>query len=169
MTTVPLTLAPGTLRRCTKCKEEKDVSVFKRDSRKTGGLSSWCQACSVIGSAAWQKRNRPEVTAYQLEWSHNLKARAYAKLGNKCSEPGCAVSDVRCLQIDHVNNDGHLDRRPRKARGAGRDKVAGQGTTYLRIIKDTVGRFQLLCANHNAIKAWEHRQAQLRAASQEQK
>ena len=53
---------------------------------------------------------------------------------------GC--TDPRALQIDHVNNDGHAE--PLKAYRYG----------FLKsVLADTAGRFQLLCANCNVIKA----------------
>lgn len=35
----------------------------------------------------------------------------------------------------------------------------------MRALRDTEGRYQLLCANCNTIKAWEHNQIRLLAAS----
>ena len=40
----------------------------------------------------------------------------------------------------------------------------GKGV-YQRALKDTEGRYQILCANCNTIKAWEYNQCRLLAAS----
>ena len=70
---------------------------------------------------------------------------ALAQLGGKCV--CCGFSDVRALQIDHVNGDGKKERRERRiaslTRLALEDKAAGGH------------RYQLLCANCNWIKRWE--------------
>ncbi|KKM71515.1 hypothetical protein LCGC14_1429800 [marine sediment metagenome] len=69
-----------------------------------------------------------------------LHLQAIAKLGNVCKV--CGFSDARALQIDHVNG------------GSGREENNGR-RYYQRVIDDTSGRFQLLCSNHNLIKAHE--------------
>jgi hypothetical protein len=62
-----------------------------------------------------------------------------------------------------VNNDGAKE----KANGqAGRSRL-GRVALLQRVLKDTQGRYQLLCANCNQIKAWESNQCRLLAASKE--
>jgi hypothetical protein len=64
----------------------------------------------------------------------------------------CGYSDIRALQLDHINNDGYINRR--KGIKAGH-------AFYSWLIKngfpDTV---QVLCANCNHIKEIERRKAQ---------
>ena len=42
-------------------------------------------------------------------WGAKLRERAIIKLGGKCKE--CGFLDHRALQIDHVNNDGYVERK----------------------------------------------------------
>lgn len=59
----------------------------------------------------------------------------------------CGFSDYRALQIDHVNDDGYVDKEARL------DWVK----FARRAVKEIAsGRFQLLCANCNWIKKREH-------------
>jgi hypothetical protein len=89
----------------------------------------------------------------QKEFRASRKEAAYKKLGNKCSNPACqwlnpdgsrGCTDQRCLQVDHVQGDGHIERKENK----GGDTAA----LYGRVLKDTDNRYQLLCANCNWIK-----------------
>lgn len=114
-----------------------------------------------------RKQCRDKNPAYLLEYAYNLKARVFAKLGNRCNNPQCGtpggVTDVRCLQIDHVRNDGHEERY---TNSSGNKRILGSRTTFWnRVLKDTEGKYQLLCANCNTIKAWENNQARLMAES----
>lgn len=75
-----------------------------------------------------------------------LRDAVLEKHGRRCAR--CDFRDARALQIDHVHNDGAQERR--------------NGTTsvivYLqRVLGDTDGRYQILCANCNTIKEHERR------------
>ena len=69
---------------------------------------------------------------------------ALEKLGGKCA--GCGWTDVRALQIDHVHSDGHSDRK------------LHAGAAFFKYVVEVgyaTGRYQVLCANCNCIKAYE--------------
>lgn len=70
------------------------------------------------------------------------KKKAFNKLGNRCLH--CGFTDPRALQIDHIYNDGYLERKLLK----GSSSVG----RYKRVLEDVDGRYQLLCANCNWIK-----------------
>src|SRR3990167_1935923 len=79
-----------------------------------------------------------------------LKELVLQKFNGECKE--CKITDIRVLQIDHVKGDGHKDR-----------KNGLQGVSLLRaVLKDTQGRFQLLCANCNWIKRVENEERKQR-------
>lgn len=63
--------------------------------------------------------------------------------GRKCN--WCGETDPMCLVLDHVNNDGCLDKKKSKTRG---------GTNFytLAIKQGFPNRFQILCANCNTAK-----------------
>lgn len=85
----------------------------------------------------WARKNR-----------ENWKIKALNHLGGECKT--CGENDHRCLQIDHVNNDGYLERVPRDPK------------YYKGVMADKTGKYQVLCANHNKIKQYEHRKAMQR-------
>jgi len=80
---------------------------------------------------------------YEQPYIMRLRRKAIAKLGRKCRR--CGFSDERALQFDHIESDGHEDRK--KTTAAAR---------YRGIITGTLKCFQLLCANCNWIKKYEN-------------
>lgn len=94
-----------------------------------------------------KERNYKARQAYKrMNWSKHLeaqKADTYLAMGNKCCQ--CKFADKRCLQIDHVNGNGKID----KTRTSNR-------LQYLKHVKQSFlnkeNKYQLLCANCNWIK-----------------
>lgn len=75
-------------------------------------------------------------------------------MGNKCAR--CNFSDIRALQIDHVNSDGAIERRYWKQFGG-----LALEQFYCIVAKSYTmneNRYQLLCANCNWIKRSENRE-----------
>lgn len=82
-----------------------------------------------------------------VNYLKKIRSAALSVLGGKCVH--CGFSDVRALQIDHVNGGGSKDK---KRRGCG-------GQFYNQVIKSFLNKeneFQLLCANCNWIKRVEN-------------
>lgn len=74
------------------------------------------------------------------------RRRALMWLGGRCVK--CGFNDLRAIQIDHVKGGGRQDR-----------KTGGMAAFYRRVIADTTGAYQALCANCNWIKRYEKREA----------
>ena len=103
---------------------------------------------------AWYAANRDKVKAMQAKWAADkgadyfkdrrraLRAAALAHLGGVCCR--CGFSDVRALQIDHVNGGGSKEHRAIRNDGIHRKVLAGEPG------------YQLLCANCNWIKRVEN-------------
>lgn len=70
--------------------------------------------------------------------------RVLAAYGCRCNFPGCPITDPLYLTIDHVNDDGYLDRPSRKGSIPAIRSVIRSGFCKVR--------FQLLCFNHNCAK-----------------
>lgn len=105
------------------------------------------------GSTRW-KWVRPEgqkppsqKNSHRRKYVGALRPRCIELLGGRCVVCGYDT-DIRALQIDHVNSDGSSDRK-------GPEKKSG-GSYYHYILKNIAsGRYQVLCANCNAIKRIE--------------
>jgi len=77
-----------------------------------------------------------------------LKKKLFDYLGDKCAR--CGFSDVRALQVDHVNGfQGKRDSRSRSGTHLYRQIITG------KLPKED---FQILCANCNWIKKVENRE-----------
>jgi hypothetical protein len=64
----------------------------------------------------------------------------------QCSWPGCEVVDVDMLGIDHINNDGHTQRKLQGSSATG-------SQMYYRLKREGFpAGFQTLCMNHNTLK-----------------
>lgn len=98
---------------------------------------------------AHKPHQKAYMVVYAPEYYQNLRKKVFRKLGNKCSNSDCSVlggcTDLRCLQIDHVSGGGSEELR-RMSR-----------ITFLKkVLADTKGEYQLLCANCNWIKRHEN-------------
>lgn len=104
---------------------------------KTG---SWGEHAQERG-----KKRLDYFREYKKEWRVKRRLEVIEKLGGKCS--GCGFSDHRALQIDHVNGGGNKEYRK-----------LGQVASWNKMLKDTEGLYQLLCANCNWIKRYNNKE-----------
>jgi len=116
------------VKKCSGCKLVFDKSHFGNAPTNVNGLNHVCKDCKY---------------KYNREYEDKLRFAFYEKHGNKCAK--CGYSENRdAFQIDHVNNDGAIERA---------------NINYKQILKnalaDTEGRYQLLCAICNHIKRVE--------------
>lgn len=59
------------------------------------------------------RKNNPEMyKIYDKKRYYDLKEKAFHLLGNKCSF--CLETETEFLTMDHINNDGHSDKRSRR-------------------------------------------------------
>lgn len=102
----------------------------------------------------WKTRNPDKVKIYRQRASKNVRIRIIGLLGGRCSK--CGISDIRVLQVDHINSDGAIERR--------KYKQSSLKSKILRDLKidliEAKTRYQLLCANCNWIKVWEKKECQ---------
>lgn len=114
-------------KKCPKCQETKLVEAFNTADRRDG-YRSWCKIC--------------ERVAYRTK-SAGVRNQVFDKLGHSCNR--CGFEDRRALQIDHVNGGGNQEHSEFKSNIA-----------YMRkVLADTSGTYQILCANCNWIKKSE--------------
>jgi len=104
----------------------------------------------------WHKNYR-DTTEYRRDQAISkrkkiaaMKLEVFTHYGNKCAH--CGFSDIRALQMDHIDGNGMKDR-----------KENGMGCSHMRyskVLKDRtlLEKFQLLCANCNWIKRAENKE-----------
>jgi hypothetical protein len=113
---------------------------------------------SSESAVTWRLENPERYNSYHRQWRAENKTRLDARVGAlslvrkivvfsyygpsrvlQCSWPGCRISDMDMLTLDHIDNNGNADR---KVRGLGQN-------LYRTLIKEgfPIG-FQTLCHNH---------------------
>lgn len=94
-------------------------------------------------ASAYRKEAKEKVNQYNAAWSAkyraNLRSEMIEAYGGKCS--CCGEHEHLFLQLDHIHNDGHIDRKENKTSAKLWAKLKKAGWP-----KD---RHQLLCANCN--------------------
>lgn len=106
----------------------------------------------------WAKDNYARVMAYPcrsperrralgLRYWQKLRSDVFALYGQQCAQ--CGFEDFRALQLDHINNDGCVVRQQYGAYKSG---------ITLRDARKSYQpkKYQILCANCNTIKKFEH-------------
>jgi hypothetical protein len=95
----------------------------------------------------YRKNNRLLLNQKAKERKLRYKKIVLDKYGNSCK--WCSFSDMRALQIDHINDNGAEERK-----SLGGQKMSGW-VFYEYLIKSGLpDGYQTLCANCNNIKQW---------------
>ena len=89
-------------------------------------------------------KRRTQIKEAAYLFLRRKREEAINKLGGVCKR--CNFFDSRALQIDHINGDGHKERRLNKK------------TMFNKIINNKADNYQLLCANCNWIKRSENKE-----------
>tara|TARA_Y100000310_G_C20431111_1_gene691504 strand:+ start:365 stop:826 length:462 start_codon:yes stop_codon:yes gene_type:complete len=81
-------------KQCNKCKKNKDISKFYKDSTKKDGLRTTCNVCKSyvdklyreknklklkISKTAYYQANKETINAYHKDWYENHGGREWAK------------------------------------------------------------------------------------------
>ena len=91
----------------------------------------------------WQLENKEKRNASIRKNYANQKLRVLNHYGHKCA--CCGESRIEFLTIDHINNDGNIQRKA----------LGYKGNQFRRIIKLGFPKdLQILCANCNYAKAY---------------
>lgn len=87
---------------------------------------------------AWLSNNRDKTRAYERKYTKSLRETILDHYGHYCNR--CGIVDDDVLDIDHVNNDGNLQRRV----------IKGQYSFYKAVIVSGFSnKYQILCRNCN--------------------
>ena len=92
------------------------------------------------------KRKREQVYSQQAKVKLEVLTHYGPQHALRCASPGCDVTDIDMLHLDHINNDGYADRSKRGGKGG----IMLMQT--LRMEGYPTG-YQTMCANHNQKKS----------------
>ncbi len=120
--------------KCSYCKLSKARTEFFRCKTRNTKVSPRCKECQKIADNARR-------VAYSI---HKQCLNKYGSICNRCG-----FTDIRALQIDHVNGGGAKEIR----------SFRKQWRKYYRmVLADQTGKYQVLCANCNWIKKSENKE-----------
>lgn len=140
--------------------------AYQRDNReKVYEINSRWRKKNKVSIAEWGRqyraKNKEKIKRYMQRWrienrarknelgrqsQQRIKDKVFHMLGDVCCR--CGFTDVRALQVDHINQA--VEKR-------GEPKRAGK-SLYAAIARGEkpITEFQLLCANCNWIKRYEN-------------
>lgn len=141
--------------KCRRCGCDLNKETWHPSLRKKN--SKVCKACNLSLGNDWRKKNPDRSRAYakkyyrqnpgySLNWCRQNRKKIRAEMllsyGGKCNQ--CGTDNPIVLDIDHVNNDGAVDRK--------NGLWGWRLYRWLRKNGYPKDRFQLLCRNCNWIK-----------------
>lgn len=56
------------IKKCTKCKLEKELALFAKSTRHKNGCSSWCKTCKAIGAVKSAQKKKAHYSTYKSNW-----------------------------------------------------------------------------------------------------
>jgi len=129
------------LKKCYKCLVEKEIDQFSRNKNKKDNRNIWCKACFKVHNCDYQKRNREKINKTQKKWRDKIREQFLNAYGNKCK--CCGESNPHFLTLDHINNDGYVER---KLFG-----ITNPTRMFLKMRKQNwpKNNYQILCMNCN--------------------
>lgn len=129
-------MSSETRRKCWERREKNNLCIYcgkcPPEEDKKG-----CKSClnNKVKSTVAQNRRRPEK---QIRYRFLTRQEAINKYGGKCI--CCGEMETLFLTIDHINNDGHIDRKEHTSSTA----------FYLKLIREELRTdLQVLCFNCN--------------------
>lgn len=96
------------VKKCSKCKEEKDMSCFNKTCRSHDGHDCYCRDCRKAINKEWQEKNVDKYRDSIKKSRTKLRIDTINAYGGKCS--CCGEANIEFLTIDHVNGDGREHR-----------------------------------------------------------
>lgn len=130
-------------KQCRLCNEWLDINNFGRFLDKSGKryINSRCRKCASAVNKVWNENNKDRRKDSRKIWKEKLYNEFYKMYGNKCA--CCGETEKKFLTIDHINNDGHIERSINK-------------NSVLKLIRESLlfkrNDIQVLCWNCNCGK-----------------
>lgn len=114
---------------------------------------------AIESQRKYRKEHREDynkyIREYKRNYRQNIRKKIFDLLGGCCANPyglhDKPFTDIRCLQIDHVNGGGKKEYKKLRC-GSGNERFLNE---VFRKIKAGSKDYQCLCANCNWIKRFE--------------
>lgn len=130
---------------CAKCKEDKSIEEFHKNSRRPSGYQSYCKGCRVNIDKQWHKKRWDSGIKQEKQKILKDRNRNFVNnyLKDKCCVH-CGNSDRRVLEFDHLDPKTKKYNVSEVTRGYSLDSI-----------KEEIAKCQILCANCHRIKTKE--------------
>ena len=83
---------------CTKCKVEKELTEFHKDSKTKDGLFIWCKACNAMRAKKHYIKNKEKIDKYNLEWKKKNPEK-YIEAIKKCHKKNAEINRAKIAEI----------------------------------------------------------------------
>jgi len=135
---------------CPNCERDLPSSSFYKNSSKYDGLSAYCKECMKRRGKKYRREHRTKVRLRHKAWRKNQRIRVLRHIGGEIKCGHCGFSDLRALQVDHIEGGGNEELK----------RYGHLSTLFSKILKmsveDAREKYQILCANCNMIKKYEN-------------
>lgn len=103
------------IKRCPKCTEEKDYSLFYRSKVHKDNCSSYCKSCHNLLSTSYARENKGKIptTGYTLKRRYGITSLDYEKM-LEVQDYKCRICGVnkcvtgRNFSVDHNHTTGKI-------------------------------------------------------------
>ena len=140
---------------CQECSDRRKVVSFNRHKRNlANGICADCSKPHDRAKTLCEDCSKIRVDEFRNK-RKEIKLFIINHFGNKCKE--CGEADIRCLSLDHVNNDGYLDKKSEKGKRQITPTWYAKLYKLIRENKPLPRELQLLCFNCHAkkdLKPW---------------
>ncbi len=93
------------MKNCSLCKQDKELSDFNKNSRRSDGLQTHCRSCTTVQSRLYYNDNK-EVQKKQIYAAKLIRVNAHRERlleylkQNPCVD--CGEDDIVVLEFDHL-------------------------------------------------------------------
>ena len=93
------------MKKCTKCKATKNISMFYRNKYRTDGRQSHCKVCHNTVTMTWRKANPDKYSKYKCSPKNNEKMKIKSIMRSRKHRHDMS-NDIRGVLKSVVNQDG---------------------------------------------------------------
>ncbi len=91
------------MKKCTKCKATKNISMFYRNKRRTDGRQSHCKVCHNKANMKWRKENPDKYSIYNCHPRRNKEMKTKSKMRSRQYRHDMSDNYIRDLMTMHTS------------------------------------------------------------------
>lgn len=135
------------MKKCSKCKINKDRKSFRQDCEQKDGLRSHCKSCDYENRKKYYQKNKSSIAISEKKRLFKQKMKIFEHYGGGVAHCKCCnEKEVYFLSIDHINGGGNKQKKELK--------TSSRGIMRWIIKNNYPVDFQVLCFNCNLSKGF---------------